>query len=219
MRSANVMREQSAPRMATQSQNINRSQPQLRQEFRSQPGRTFTPSTAQNNRSFRQRNAPSVAFGGSTSNSISARDGRSFSTTEPRVTTRSSSRDFRGSRPSFETSRSWDRGRTHQWNNHRWRWSGGDWIIIDNDLPYAYGGYYDDYGAPSTYSTTEVIGDSSDSLAMSVQDRLTRLGYSPGPVDGVIGPQTRDALADFQGDNRLAVTGTINTATLRALGL
>jgi hypothetical protein len=106
----------------------------------------------------------------------------------------------------------------HEWNHHHWRWSGGDWIILDSDLPYAYGGYYDDYGAPDTYST-EVTADSSDSLAMSVQDRLTRLGYSPGPVDGVIGAQTRDALADFQNDNRLPATGAINTATLRALGL
>ena len=49
----------------------------------------------------------------------------------------------------------------------------------------------------------------SDSITSSVQDQLTRLGYSPGPVDGVFGAQTRDAIMDFQNDRHLQVTGQI----------
>jgi peptidoglycan hydrolase-like protein with peptidoglycan-binding domain len=59
----------------------------------------------------------------------------------------------------------------------------------------------------------------SGSLVMSAQDRLNRLGYSAGPADGVMGPQTRDAIADFQNDNNLPASGGLDTATIRALGL
>ena len=31
---------------------------------------------------------------------------------------------------------------------------------------------------------------------------LTRLGYNPGPVDGVMGPKTRAAIARFENDQR-----------------
>ncbi len=93
-------------------------------------------------------------------------------------------------------------------------------MIIDGGEPYAYGGYAPDYD--NDYDNTPAYTydySSSESVAMSVQDRLTRQGYSPGTVDGVIGPQTRDAIADFQNDHRLPVTGQIDAPLLRALGL
>ena len=97
-------------------------------------------------------------------------------------------------------------------------------MIIDPGFPYDYG-YPSDYGYPYGSYYTEPAPysspgyDSSESLAISVQDELTRLGYSPGPIDGVIGPQTRDAIADFQNDHRLPVTGQIDAPLLQALGL
>jgi hypothetical protein len=40
-----------------------------------------------------------------------------------------------------------------------------------------------------------------------VQAGLTQLGYDPGPVDGVMGSQTRQAIEDYQRDNGLLVDG------------
>jgi len=43
--------------------------------------------------------------------------------------------------------------------------------------------------------------------ARELQSALTRLGYSPGPVDGVIGRNTRKALQAFQKDRQLIADG------------
>jgi len=50
-----------------------------------------------------------------------------------------------------------------------------------------------------------------------LQDRLSALGYKLVSVDGVLGPRTVEALKKFQSDKNLAVTGTINVETVRAL--
>jgi len=56
-------------------------------------------------------------------------------------------------------------------------------------------------------------------VEVAVQVQLKRLGYYGGTVDGVIGPGTQQAIARFQGASGLAVTGNINQATVRALGI
>jgi len=58
------------------------------------------------------------------------------------------------------------------------------------------------------------------SPAMSLyeaQHRLTRHGYSPGPVNGEMGEETASALRDFQMDKNLPVTGQVDEATANAL--
>ena len=50
-----------------------------------------------------------------------------------------------------------------------------------------------------------------------LQDRLAGLGYKPGPVDGVAGPRTIDAVKSFQADNRLPATGNLDADTIRKL--
>lgn len=52
-----------------------------------------------------------------------------------------------------------------------------------------------------------------------VQSALSAHGLAVGSIDGVIGPKTRAALRDFQADNGLAVTGSINQETIQKLGL
>ncbi len=52
----------------------------------------------------------------------------------------------------------------------------------------------------------------------AVQERLHRLNYAPGAIDGVYGPLMRAALLAFQADNHLPLTGTVDAATLAALG-
>lgn len=53
----------------------------------------------------------------------------------------------------------------------------------------------------------------------SVQQRLTRLGYKPGPVDGLWGSRTRDALLAFQRSAGLDVNGVLDGRTLVELGI
>jgi uncharacterized lipoprotein YmbA len=40
-----------------------------------------------------------------------------------------------------------------------------------------------------------------------IQDSLRSTGYDPGPVDGVLGPKTREAIRLYQGDNGIRITG------------
>jgi peptidoglycan hydrolase-like protein with peptidoglycan-binding domain len=50
---------------------------------------------------------------------------------------------------------------------------------------------------------------------LTVQEGLARLGYSPGPLDGVLGAQTRDAIRRFEQDRNLAQTGSITEELVR----
>ena len=54
---------------------------------------------------------------------------------------------------------------------------------------------------------------------MDVQLQLQRHGYYDGPIDGMLGPMTREAIAAFQADNGLAITSAIDEPTLATLGL
>ena len=58
-----------------------------------------------------------------------------------------------------------------------------------------------------------------DQVIINVQFALQDWGYYAGATDGVLGPQTRAALAAFQADNGLAVTSTVDEPTLQTLGV
>jgi len=49
------------------------------------------------------------------------------------------------------------------------------------------------------------------------QRALRDLGYSPGAIDGTVGPKTRAALARYQGAEKLPVTGELDAETLARL--
>lgn len=49
-----------------------------------------------------------------------------------------------------------------------------------------------------------------------LQRRLARLGYAPGPADGLVGALTREAIRQFEGDQGLTVTGRATTRVLEA---
>jgi peptidoglycan hydrolase-like protein with peptidoglycan-binding domain len=51
------------------------------------------------------------------------------------------------------------------------------------------------------------------------QQALRSLGYTPGPIGGTIGGETRSALRAFQRQHHLRVTGRANPETLAALGV
>lgn len=99
---------------------------------------------------------------------------------------------------------------------------------------YAGRGYY--YGPPNCpyyyqgsgivyYSSRERVpqhhwgSPAYRSTEASVQRALAQKGYYRGPADGKIGPATRAAIAHYQRDRRLAVTGNINNQVLSSLGL
>ncbi len=58
-----------------------------------------------------------------------------------------------------------------------------------------------------------------DPLTEQVQTQLRTYGYYEGPIDGVIGSQSRAALEAFQRDRDLVVTGTITPEVLAEFGI
>ncbi len=58
-----------------------------------------------------------------------------------------------------------------------------------------------------------------DQVIADVQSALQQQGYYHGEVDGLLGPLTREALANYQHDQGLYATETIDQPTLESLGL
>ncbi|MGC1441172.1 MAG: peptidoglycan-binding domain-containing protein [Burkholderiaceae bacterium] len=52
---------------------------------------------------------------------------------------------------------------------------------------------------------------------LSIQSLLTKLGYQPGPSDGLMGKRTREAVMQFQKDHNLAVDGSVTLELLEAV--
>jgi len=58
-----------------------------------------------------------------------------------------------------------------------------------------------------------------DQVIANAQAVLQQQGYYRGDVDGLIGPLTRGAIADYQRDHGLYMTSTIDQPTLQSLGI
>ena len=96
-------------------------------------------------------------------------------------------------------------------NNGWYYWNAGYWFPAwgyDPYVTYAYDGPIYGYN-----------GLSPDQVTVNVQEQLARAGYYDGPIDGMLGPMTREAIAAFQADNGLAITSAIDEPTLATLGL
>jgi putative peptidoglycan binding protein len=90
-------------------------------------------------------------------------------------------------------------------------WNAGYWFPAwgyDPYVSYVYDGPIYSYN-----------GLTPDRVVVDVQQQLARDGYYDGPIDGVLGPVTREAIAAFQADNGLSVTSVIDEPTLDSLGL
>ena len=90
-------------------------------------------------------------------------------------------------------------------------WNAGYWFPA---WGYATDAYYPYDGPIYGYN-----GMTPDRVIVDVQQQLQRDGYYDGPIDGVLGPMTREAIASFQADNGLAVTSVIDEPTLSTLGV
>ncbi|MFQ5784469.1 MAG: peptidoglycan-binding protein [Alphaproteobacteria bacterium] len=51
------------------------------------------------------------------------------------------------------------------------------------------------------------VGTSDPPFVRNIQSDLSRLGYDPGPVDGIMGPLTTSAIRRYQQDNGLLTDG------------
>ena len=69
--------------------------------------------------------------------------------------------------------------------------------------------------ALSETTTATVVMPAAD--VRTAQRQLKERGYYAGPVDGVIGPATENALRAYQRDRGLKVTGRLDSPTVRSL--
>lgn len=60
---------------------------------------------------------------------------------------------------------------------------------------------------------------SGNSTGASVQSALARSGFYRGAIDGQVGQQSSQAIANYQQSRGLRVTGNITYSLLRSLGL
>jgi Putative peptidoglycan binding domain len=140
----------------------------------------------------------------------------------------------------------WDRHHAHFDHGHFFVFNNGFWFGLDAGLfPWDYLPYYADDYYPYDYYTNDQPDDNTgvqpddnsgvqpddnsapinngvpvpDETVQAVQTRLTQLGYYNGPVNGIFDPLTRDALAQYQIDTHLTVTGSLSPDTLQSFGL
>ncbi len=60
-------------------------------------------------------------------------------------------------------------------------------------------------GAPDRRAAAGAQPAQGGRLVAGTQSGLKRMGYDPGPVDGILGPRTRAAIRAYQKDHRLPV--------------
>jgi peptidoglycan hydrolase-like protein with peptidoglycan-binding domain len=70
---------------------------------------------------------------------------------------------------------------------------------------------------PITPAQAKTESSSPSMTTEQIQQRLSELGYQPGPADGKIGKNTIKALKKFQQDNNLPVTGKADNETVNKL--
>jgi Putative peptidoglycan binding domain len=128
----------------------------------------------------------------------------------------------------FRGQRYWAfRNYNRQWHDRNWWRSHYDRIIfVNSGWWYWNAGYwFPAWGyAPSVSFVYDgpiygYNGLSPDQVTVNVQQQLAAAGYYDGPIDGVLGPMTREAIAAYQADNGLAVTSAIDEPTLATMGL
>ncbi len=167
--------------------------------------------TVNRDRSFRNR-----TFSGNTTTNVGVNRNRNVTVTN----------NWRGSRFSGQQYAAF-RNYHRQWHDRGW-WSshynriifvGGGWYFWNTGYWYPAWGYdpyaYYPYDGP-IYGYGNLT---PDQIVVEVQTQLQRDGYYAGPIDGVLGRMTRQAIAAFQADHGLAVTSTVDEPTLSTLGI
>jgi Putative peptidoglycan binding domain len=191
------------------------------------PQTRFSSSTVHSPSLARPRNSVSASPSRKTTNSRSVAAATAARPTE-------SAQHHIFARQDWRSHRDWEHRSAHYWNGHWWCWDGGSWIGLDagfypwDYFPYYaydyypydyYPGYYADvepyYNADGVYD----YAPAPDPNVTVAQTDLANLGYYHGSIDGIYGKDTRDAVARYQTDHNLAVTGTLTVQTLQSLGV
>ena len=60
--------------------------------------------------------------------------------------------------------------------------------------------------------------DRGPHIIRQAQQMLKDAGHNPGPIDGILGPRTEQALKDFQQAQGIEATGELDLHTLASLG-
>ena len=116
----------------------------------------------------------------------------------------------------------------HEWHDRNWWHNHCQTIVFVNtgyyflDGSYWYPAYgydplqtYYDYDGP-VYTYSNLL---PDEVIANVQTALQDAGYYYGPITGSLSVDTRAAIANFQRDYGLTITGAIDEPTVDALGL
>ena len=119
------------------------------------------------------------------------------------------------------------RNYTPQWHDQGWWHSHHNRIVFVFGAPYYWNaGYW--FPAWGFYPNAYYAWDgpiyaynnlAPDQVIANVQSALQQQGYYRGEVDGLIGPLTRGAIADYQRDHGLYETAAIDQPTLQSLGM
>jgi Putative peptidoglycan binding domain len=119
------------------------------------------------------------------------------------------------------------RNYTPQWHNQGWWHNHYNRIVFVFGAPYYWNaGYW--FPAWGYYPNAYYAWDGPiyaynnlppDQVIANVQATLQQQGYYHGDVDGLVGPLTRGAIADYQRDHGLYVTSTIDQPTLQSLNM
>jgi Putative peptidoglycan binding domain len=134
----------------------------------------------------------------------------------------------------IEGSHNWQGSNYQVFRNYRSEWHDRDWwrhnhsrIVFVFGGPYYwnsgywfpawgyYPGAYYAYDGP-IYAYNDLP---PDQVIANVQAALQQQGYYRGEVDGLLGPLTREAVANYQRDHGLYTTSTIDRPTLESLGM
>jgi hypothetical protein len=114
------------------------------------------------------------------------------------------------------------------WQSQWW------WTSHYNHIVFIYGGWYYwnsnywypawGYAPDSVYYYDGPIYASSPQedpaqVVANVQSALQQQGYYQGEIDGVLGPETRAALAEYQSAQGIEPTGAVDEPTLETLGM
>jgi hypothetical protein len=124
----------------------------------------------------------------------------------------------------------WDHRHAHFHNGRFFVFDDGFWFGLDDGFfPWDYLPYYaDDYYPYDYYADVQPADNTApvdnsapaaDPTVQAAQTQLNQLGYYGGPIDGIFGPSTRDAVARYQIAKQLNVTGSLSPDTLQSLQL
>ena len=134
----------------------------------------------------------------------------------------------------IQGSQNWQGSNYQVFRNYRCEWHDRDWWRHNHSrIVFVFGGpYYWNSGYwfpawgydPGAYYAYDgpiyAYNDlPPDQVIANVQAALQEQGYYRGEVDGLLGPLTREAVANYQRDHGLYTTSTIDRPTLESLGM